>query len=73
MGSTSVTCRAGLLFLLLWCHHAFTLNKKKDKNIPYGHDFGKEGERKDRIKHFGISTFSNWIKNVFNYLHRSVY
>ncbi|CAH3172935.1 unnamed protein product, partial [Porites lobata] len=31
-----------------------TLNKKQDENILYRHDFGKEGEREDRIKHFGM-------------------
>ena len=62
MRSTSFAFRAGLLFLLLCCHHSFTLNKKQDKNMPYRHDFGEEGEREDRIKHFGMSIFSNWIQ-----------
>ena len=76
MRSTSFAFRAGLLFLLLCCHHSFTLNKKQDENIPYRHDFGKEGEREDRIKHSGMSIFSNWIQLdafFFNYLYRSVY
>ena len=34
--------------------------------MPYRHDFGEEGKREDRIKHFGMSIFSNWIQlNAF--------
>ena len=69
MGSTSFAFRAGLLFLLLCCHPSFTLNKKQDKNIPYRHDFGKEGEREDRTKHFGMSIFSNWIPFSILYIY----